>query len=131
MTDDPPDDDIPRADEDNPETVSAVDPVQQSRKRRKAESEQDKAARFWKVVFGDGVGRRAMWEILESVGWRNSPFTATAVGFPDPNATWFNAGRHAYAQHLFMTWLKQSPDGVMQMLAEHDPRFFVPKGKRK
>jgi hypothetical protein len=131
MVDDPPDDESPRADDDNPETVSAVDPIQQGRKRRKAENEQEKAARFWRAVFGDETGRRAMWEILESVGWRNSPFTATAAGFPDPNATWFNAGRHAYAQHLFMTWLRVDHDGVMLMLAEHDPRFAVPKGKKR
>jgi len=131
VVDDVPDDDAPRADEENPDTVSAVNPGQQAQRRRKAESIQERAARFWRAVFDDETGRRAMWEILESVHWTKDPFTATAVGFPDVNATWFNAGRHSYARHLFMTWLRMAPEGVMQMLAEHDPRFETAKPKRK
>ena len=119
------DDDVPTAD--NPAAASAVDLPDQRRRRRKKESEAEKGARFWREIFETEIGRREMWAILAAVKWESDDFTVTAVGFPDPNATWFNAGRHSYARHLFMSWLRVAPEGVMKMLSEHDPRFMVAK----
>lgn len=135
MTDDPdfPDDDPDAPDRvDDPafDTPNAADPVSMRRRReRRTKAEMDKI-RFWQGVFNTTAGRLAMWEILESTGWRETPFAVGPNGFPQPEATWFQAGERAFGLRLYHSWLKLARGGVITMLDEHDPRFADPKKKR-
>ena len=129
MTDDPPEDETPP--DAAEESVSAADPDQQKRIRRRRESVEEKKARFWETVFADPIGRACMWEILQTASWSKDRFANGPAGFPDANATFFQAGQRSIGDALFYSWLKASRDGVMMMLDENDERFYVPKSKRK
>lgn len=86
-----------------------------SQKRREKDAKE-----FYTAVFASEIGRREMWDILRSLHTFETRFAVSPVGFPDPNATWFNAGEQAAGQRLFKSWLRIDREGVLLMMQEHD-----------
>ena len=132
--DDDLDEEAARADDPSIEVPSAVDPGKNVRIRNKAKREQAEAVAFWSAVFADRMGRLEMWKILEASsngGWRSTPFALGPTGFPQPEATWYNAGEREFALRLYHSWLRMVPEGVLLMLRENDDRFIEPKPKPK
>jgi hypothetical protein len=90
---------------------------------------------FYQSVFSTEVGRLAMWDILAAAHAFETVFTA-GLGFPNEQATWFEAGKQSLGHGLFLSWMKYDPDGVMLMLQENDARLksdepIKPKRKRR
>lgn len=77
---------------------------------------------FYQHVFSTEVGRLAMWDILASAHAFDTVFTS-GLGFPNEQATWFEAGKQSLGHGLFLSWMKYDPDGVMLMLQENDTRL--------
>jgi fructosamine-3-kinase len=131
MTDDPPDpgedDDEPR-----PETTDAATRKGVQAQRRRKKNADDVAKDFWHAVFATPVGRREMWAILHGdMHAFNTNFAAGPVGFPDPNAAWYQRGQQDLGLLLYHRWLAFDPQAMLLMHAENDPRFAKPKLKRK
>ena len=83
--------------------------------------EELESRRFWRGVFNDPVGRREMWTLLNDVGTFQTKFMCTPVGFPDPNATWFEAGKKSVGEWLMKLMLRKARAGFLRMQEEFDP----------
>jgi hypothetical protein len=117
-------DDEERAEDDGSEPLpNAADERAIKKRISKARRSQIEAERFWKSVFADEIGRREMWGILQAAHAFEERFACGPNGFPQPEATWFQAGIQSVGQRLFQSWMLLDREGVFLMLDEHDPRF--------
>lgn len=99
----------------------------ESHKRRLAR-EAFEAREFWKAVFGNQVGRREMWRLLQQMHPFEERFACGPNGFPQPDATWFNAGQQSIGLRIYHAWAVLDRDGVFQMHDENDSRFAKKAG---
>jgi len=67
----------------------------------KAKIEAREAADFWRACLADPVGRREIYKALNLGEAFASPFAASGLGFPDPNAAWFRAGQISIGQRFY------------------------------
>lgn len=124
---------LPGPDEqvDESQMPNAANPeaIRETTKRQKRSK--DKAADFWKRTLADPIGRQEMWGILEAAGTFKSVFACGPNGFPQPEATWCQAGTRDFGLRLYRSWLKIDHAGVFKMHEEHDPDFIKVKTVRK
>ena len=118
----------------SPEELADLDAERRQlvQRRKKIKEEDDTAARFWRAVFADPVGRREMWAILaDAHALETDRFATGPIGFPQDMASWHWAGERDRGLRLWRSWLRLDPDGVMLMMQEHDPAFRdMPERKR-
>ncbi len=128
------DDDIEADEDEDPvpvETINLTDPKSVRRARDRSRRTEQEEASFWRAVFNDKVGRRVMWELLtQDCGGFSPPFACGPNGFPQPEATWFAAGKYAIGQRLYQRWMQLAREGLLAMTDEHDPRFRQTKKTR-
>jgi hypothetical protein len=134
------DDPIPEEEEEIPSVAdpegahNLLDARANRRTRKRIDNEAELASKFWRDVFSTPVGRREMWRLLSSGSNGDPlrpPFALGPSGFPQPEATWFEAGRYATAQTWLQIWSIYAREGVFAMLDEHDPRFAKPRKARR
>jgi hypothetical protein len=114
-----------------PDVKSVANPEAVKRARSQAEREAREAAAFWKAVFSNKIGRRVMWRLLmEDCNGFSPPFACGPNGFPQTEATWFQAGQYALGQRLYQRWLAAEGASVAQMHRENDPAF-APRRRRR
>jgi hypothetical protein len=102
----------------------AGNPRSVRRRKVKKELQEREADRFWRErVFNDEIGRREMWAILREAHTFEERFACGPNGFPQVEATWFEAGKQSLGQRIYQTWLLRYPELVMAMHRENDPRF--------
>ena len=111
--------------------VDAADVRSYRRQRNTAEFRKRQAQEFWQRIFADPIGRREMWGILQEAHAFETRFACGPSGIPQPEATWFEAGKQDLGQRLFQSWTVLDRAGVFLMLDEHDPRFVTLKPPRK
>lgn len=99
------------------------------RRKKEVADRRDESGAFWRQVFSTPSGRREMWGLLNAANTFTTKFGCGPNGFPQPEATWFNAGERAYGQRLYHSWLILDRDGVNKMLDEHHPDFKKPDEK--
>ena len=107
----------------NPLQVDAADPDAVKAAQDRAKHLAYEALLFWRGVFSERAGRAEMWKILNEAGAFDERFACGPGGFPQPEATWFNAGQKSFALRLYHTWLRVEPGGVMLMLQENAPWY--------
>ena len=95
------------------------------------EQRQIEAQKFWEWALGSDIGRRELWGILNEAHTFGEHFACGPNGFPQTEATWFHAGEQSLGMRLFLSWQVFSPEGVMLMLKEHDPRFKKPAAPKR
>jgi hypothetical protein len=110
---------------------SAVARIGYEKKLNEQERKELEASKFWAQVFAHPVGRREMWAILQSAHTFEERFACGPNGFPNADATWFEAGQQSLGLRLFMSWQRFHPEGVLLMQQEHDPRFQKPKPPKR
>ena len=127
-----PDDDEDAA-EQPPEDAqpNAADPKALKEQHRKARRNKDQAKDFWRRVFGDEVGRREMWRLLQELHTFEERFACGPNGFPQPEATWFHAGEQAFGMRLYQSWVLIDREAIFRMHDENDPRFAKPRRSRE
>jgi hypothetical protein len=107
-----------RAGQDN-----AADPKQVRDKARKVRTEQRDAVDFWTMVMGTEDGRRKIWAFLhEGEGHPFETRFGTAGGFPQPEASWLEAGKQSHSFEQWMSLLVLVPELAMLMFTENDFR---------
>ena len=111
--------------------VDAADVRSYRRQRNTAEFRKRQAREFWQRVFADPIGRREMWGILQEAHAFETRFACGPSGIPQPEATWFEAGKQDLGQRLFQSWTILDRAGVFLMLDEYDPRFVTLKPAKK
>lgn len=124
------DDDIPPFEDGTEEEElqpNAASPKSLKKRQTKQQLQVRDEKNFWKAVFADPVGRRAMWKILQEAHINEVVFACGPNGFPQPEATWFKLGEQAFGQRLLRSWTVIDRDGVFAMQDENDPAFGGPK----
>ena len=95
-------------------------------KRQRLEDAQ--ATAFWHGVMANEVGRREMWKIIASCHIFAPRFGCGPNGFPQPEASFFEAGRQDVGRSIREMLLFREPGLTIDMHREHDPRYAgVPK----
>lgn len=122
------DDDEPQPlgdDDGDAEGVQTAVPDKRQRLSIKARRriEQREEIELWIAVLSTPVGRRTIWNLLQSAHAFEERFGDRASPFPHPEATWFRAGEQAFGQRLYQMLLAFDPGLVAAMHAEHDPVF--------
>jgi hypothetical protein len=120
--------DLPPAEQ---ETVAADDLETERRRRTRIKREYDEAVAFWSHALSTEVGRREIWRLLESAHTFEDRFACGPNGFPQVEATWFQAGEKAFGQRLWLTLQKYDITGVLRMHSELDPRLAKPNVPRR
>lgn len=115
------------ADEDNiaegREQPNAAEPKQVRKRRVTQKMRERDDVRFLQDILKDEAGRRFLWRILEAAHTFEERFACGPNGFPQVEATWFEAGIQSFGQRLYQTWLRTDPAAVAAMHRENDPRF--------
>lgn len=125
--DDGPDDD--QQPDGQPPQYDAGEPAAVRKRETKAQLRQRKADEWWGRLLDDPVGRREVFGILAECHTFEERFACGPNGFPQSEATWFEAGRQSVGLRLFQTLFMRHPMNAMLMLSENDARFvrFAPK----
>ena len=124
-------DDDPDPPQDEPENAGAADDAADPKAIKKRtvslKQKQQIARGWWHHAFSTEVGRRELYSLLRDSHAFDERFACGPNGFPQPEATWFEAGKQAFGLALYHFWLSVDRDGVNAMLDENDPRFAVNK----
>lgn len=115
-----------------PEGIGDAADGKRIRKRR--ERVQDEAlagAAFWRAALNDPVGRREIWSLLISCHTFEERFACGPTGYPQPEASWFQAGERETGLRLYRSLLRIDHELVSQMHHEHDAAFASSKPKRR
>jgi len=115
------DEDAPQDQE--PLFFDAGDPEQVAGRRRSKKLQERDSERFWKAIFATELGRREMYALLRDSKAFEVRFACGPNGFPQPEATWFQAGESEWGRRMADTWMARHPDEYLAMLRENDPRF--------
>ncbi len=110
---------------------NAADPVKIDRARQRAAYQQDQRADFWKKILSTELGRMVMWEVLTGMHTFEERFANGPNGFPNHDATWFQAGEKAAGWRLYDALRKAAFEEVHQMHIELDPYFADQKKKTR
>jgi hypothetical protein len=113
------------------ETVGADDLETERRRRNRIKREYDEAVGFWSHALSTEIGRREIWKLLESAHAFEDRFACGPNGFPQVEATWFQAGEKAFGQRLWLTLQKYDLQGVLKMHSELDGRMGKPNVPRR
>jgi hypothetical protein len=134
MTDDeidPPDDEFDGAGQDaDQETVDAANPARLRDRRKREVIEKENSDNFWRRVLSDPVGRKEVWKLLQAGHAFEERFACGPNGFPQTEATWFQAGEQAFVLRIYQSLLVLDRDAIALMHDEYDHRFGRRKPKR-
>lgn len=112
------------------EIVNAADQQSLKRQRRRQMTDAEKIRDWWRAVMATEIGRLVVWQLLQDAHTFEDRFACGPNGFPQPEATWFQAGEKAFGQRLHQTISIHARDGLFLMHDEHDPRYPKPKRQR-
>jgi len=113
------------------QTISADDPETERKRKTRIRQEFDEASAFWKSILGTKVGRREIWKLLSDSHAFEDRFACGPNGFPQVEATWFQAGEKSFGQRLWLTLQRYDVDSVLLMHREHDTRLGQPNVPRR
>ncbi len=102
--------------------VNAAEPEQVRAQVRAQALRQRSSAEFWQSIFATVDGRREMWAILADLKAFDVVGGISANGGYDPLISAYQNSRRDTGQKLFLSWMAYDREGVMQMLAEHQPQ---------
>jgi len=115
--------DLPMPGDPEPAFFDAGDPAAVGKRRRTAKIKEMETGRFWDQVFASEVGRREMYGLLRDAKAFEVRFACGPNGFPQSEATWFQAGESDWGRRMADTWMVRHPAEFILMLQENDPRF--------
>jgi len=123
------DDDVPDTVDDEP-VASAVDPKQFTERKKRIDVEAEQVRLFWSRTLRDPVGARVIWSMLTDLHAFEERFACGPNGFPQPEATWFEAGKQAFGLALYHKLAQCDREALFALHDLYDPRFAKPKPKR-
>lgn len=113
--------------EDYEAAQAAATPQAYRKQADKSKRVKDKAAEFWKRCMADPVGRAQIWDLLVLAGTFEERFGVGPNGFPQPEATWFNAGQKAFGQKFYQMLARVDRAALFLMHDEFDAEFQKPR----
>ncbi len=115
-----------------PETDDAGNAESVRRKRELGKLAKENERNFWKRSLADPVGRKALWELLTSLGTFEDKYGVGPNGFPNVESTWAAYGQRSFGLRFYRTLMLADRAGIALMHDECDPDFIAnnPKPKR-
>lgn len=126
-------DDLEIADDDpiDTEQDNAAEPAQVRERQRTQAQINREIGNFWRKVFADPVGRKAMWDLLGTMHPFETKYGVGPNGFPNDMASVAYMAEQQLGLRLFMTWQIHDMEGVSLMQREYDPRLPKPKKRKR
>lgn len=117
------------AEDTNPQPVAdnAADAKAIRKRALSAAQKHRQGTDWWRAALATETGRRELWGILADCHAFEERFACGPNGFPQAEATWFEAGKQSFGLRLYQSWLRIDRDAVSLMLDENDPRFVKKK----
>lgn len=94
-----------------------------ARKQSKIDREQDEDDRHWKQQLASKIGRRAIYRMFAQAKLWETPFAVGPNGFPQPDATWFQAGQRELVRGIHNKLQILDHASVYLMMCENHPDF--------
>jgi hypothetical protein len=119
-------------DDDDPIPQIAIEAEDTQRIRDRAKRRAAEETAFWKAVLENAVGRRCVWQFIESCHPFSDRFANGPNGFPQESATWYRAGERDCGLRFLRDLQRHDFAGAVLMQQEHDPQLRPPpKPQRK
>ena len=115
---------------DDVEIVEADSLADPAKRARRIKTDVSEAVRWWKQAMSAPAGRGEIWKLLTDAHTFETRFACSPTGFPQPEATWFEAGKQAWGQALYHRLLRMAREETSLMLDENDPAFAKPKQRK-
>jgi hypothetical protein len=109
--------------EPEPPNDNAADERAIGRKRQKLKLAERQEIEFWKSVMATEVGRRAIWKLLDAAHTFDARFACGPNGMPQPEATWFEAGRQDLGFRFYHMLARNDRVLILKMHDENDPYY--------
>jgi len=109
--------DIPSTNDD------AADEKKVQRRRQKIKSEEKHEADFWRQAMNSEVGRRSIWKLLIQSNTFEQRFACGPNGFPQTEATWFQAGEQSFGLRFYHMLARNDRILLLKMHDENDPYY--------
>lgn len=110
---------------------NAADESQVREARHQSRKRKDQKGDFWKACLATPIGRQEIWELLTvRCHTFENRFACGPNGFPQPEATWFQAGEKNVGSEFYQDLLFMDRNGVMAMHEQCDPRYAKPKRRK-
>jgi len=119
----PPDDDESGEQQQPSPLDNAASPKAQRKRRLGKKLLERETADFWSGVLSTEIGRREIWRLLNDGHAFDERFACGPNGFPQPEATWFQAGESSFARRLYLTLARIDRAATLRMHDENDHRF--------
>jgi hypothetical protein len=102
-----------------PQAADTEQAAEDQQSKTKMEARQ--ASDFWRGLLRTPIGRREIHKLLTMVrAFESSPFAATPIGFPDPQATFFNAGQIEQGRAVYQMLAILARDELFAMQDEYN-----------
>lgn len=132
MTDD--NDELPNEQQEDAEGIpaaSAVDPRQFVERRKHQEVQAEQVRLFWSRALRDPIGGLIVWQMLKDLHAFEERFACGPNGFPQPEATWFEAGRQSFGLALYHKLALYDREALLALHDRFDPAFAEPKPAKR
>jgi hypothetical protein len=80
----------------------------------------------YRRLLSTAIGRRLIWELLQTCHTFEQRFANGPNGFPQPDATWFHAGEQSVGLRLYQSLMRIDRAAVFVMHDENDANFAEP-----
>ena len=104
-------------------TVDAASPAEQRKRSLSAKQQARATDDWWREALSTPQGRFVLWGILQSCHTFEDRFACGPNGFPQSEATWFQAGEQSIGLRLHRSWMRIDFSAVNQMHVENDSAF--------
>lgn len=94
-----------------------------ARRQTKIEREQAEEDKHWRQQLASKVGRRALYKMFAQGKLWETPFAVGPNGFPQPDATWYQAGERELVRRIHDKLQILDHASIYLMMCENDPRF--------
>jgi hypothetical protein len=104
---------------------NAADDRKMKRRRQKIQSAEKQEAEFWRQAMSSEVGRRSIWKLLIQANCFEQRFACGPNGFPQTEATWFQAGEQSFGLRLYHMLARNDRILLLKMHDENDPYYSI------
>lgn len=105
------------------QTPSAVDQRDMAKQEQKARHRSKQIEKFWTTVLTMPGAQDALWDFLAWAGTFEDRFACGPNGFPQPDASWHNAGKRSAGEYWRDKLMAHNPEAYIEFLKGRHPSF--------
>jgi len=109
---------------------NAADGKKVAQRRQKLKTAEKQEVEFWRQAMSSEIGRRAIWKLLAQANTFEQRFACGPNGFPQVEATWFQAGEQSFGLRLYHMLARNDRILLLKMHDENDPYYSINKNPK-